>query len=160
MPPEVNEGGVCSIARVKRDWTMAQCIRFAKKKALSSFFEHMHIDTLRKSIAPGPGRHRVARLQQSVLWIGSVGRTLERALGHTWWWSLLLLHSSRFMRLRGCSFKKPKGELGKRSKDTDTPRTVQQKIERTLNDAAITDRSRIINIDETGCKMLPLFGRG
>ena len=33
----------------------------------------------------------------------------------------------------------------------------QQKIEWTLNDAGITDRSRIINIDETCCKMLPLL---
>ena len=33
---------------------------------------------------PGPGRHRVARLQQSVLWIRSLGRTPERASGDTW----------------------------------------------------------------------------
>ena len=36
----------------------------------------------------------------------------------------------------------------------------QQKIEWTLNHAAIADRSRIINIDGTCCKMLPLLERG
>ena len=43
MPPEVKEW-FCSLARVKRDWTVTQCIRFAKR-ALPSFFEHAHIDT-------------------------------------------------------------------------------------------------------------------
>ena len=43
MPPEVKEW-FCSLARVKRDWTMTQCLRLAKR-ALPSFFEHAHIDT-------------------------------------------------------------------------------------------------------------------
>ena len=46
MPPEVKEW-FCSLARVKRDWTMTQCLRLAKR-ALPSFFEHAHIDTPRK----------------------------------------------------------------------------------------------------------------
>ena len=33
---------------------------------------------------PGPGRHPVPRLQQSVLWRRSLGRTPERAPGDTW----------------------------------------------------------------------------
>ena len=46
VPPEVREW-FCSLARVKPDWTMTQCFRFAKR-ALPSFFEHAHIDTPRK----------------------------------------------------------------------------------------------------------------
>ena len=60
-------------------------------------------------------------------------------------------------------FKKPKGELGKEWPEA-AKRTLrelcQQKFEWTLNDAAITDRSRIINIDETCCKTSPLLERG
>ena len=43
MPLEVKEW-FCALARVKRDWTMTQCLRFAKR-ALPSFFEHARIDT-------------------------------------------------------------------------------------------------------------------
>ena len=46
VPPEVREW-FCSLARVMPDWAMTQCFRFAKR-ALPSFFEHMHIDTPRK----------------------------------------------------------------------------------------------------------------
>ena len=38
MPLEVKEW-FCSLARVKPNWTMTQCLRFAKR-ALPSFFEH------------------------------------------------------------------------------------------------------------------------
>ena len=80
---------------------MAQCLRLARE-ALPSFFEHAHIDTPRKWIAQKTsgtalGRPRSLepatvlalvdivsqRLQQSVLWRRSVGRTPELALGIT-----------------------------------------------------------------------------
>ena len=87
--PEAKEW-FCSFALVKRDWTMAQCLRFAKK-ALPPFFEHVHIDTTRKWIAqktPGTalGRPRslepaavlalagiVSRVGSRVPWRRSVG---------------------------------------------------------------------------------------
>ena len=57
MPLEVKEW-FCSLARVKPDWTMVQCFRFAKR-ALPSFFEHAHIDTPRKWFSPKtPGTAR------------------------------------------------------------------------------------------------------
>ena len=46
VPPEVKEW-FCSLTRVMPDWTMMQCLRFAKR-ALPSFFEHLHIDTPRR----------------------------------------------------------------------------------------------------------------
>ena len=70
--------------------------------------------------------------------------------------------SRKLMRSLGFSFKKPNGELGKEWPAATTRTFIklcQQKIEWTLNDAPITDRSRIINIDETCCKMLPLLER-
>ena len=101
VPPEVKEW-FCSLARVMPDWTMTQCFRFAKR-ALPSFFEHLHSDTTPQVVlaqdsryrswppalpgtrsCPGPGRHRVPCLQQSVLWRRSLGSTDERSLGNTW----------------------------------------------------------------------------
>ena len=71
--------------------------------------------------------------------------------------------SRKFIRSLGYSSKKPTGELGKEWPEATT-RTLrelcQQKIEWTLNDAGITDRSCIINIDEKCCKILPLLERG
>ena len=109
MPPEVKEW-FCFLARAKPVWTTAKCLRFAKR-ALPTF-EHTHIDTPRKWFSqktsryrswppalpgtrscPGPGRHRVPRLQQSVLWIWSLDRTPERAPGDTWWRSVPLLRT-------------------------------------------------------------------
>ena len=43
MPFEVKEW-FCSLARVKPNWTMTQCLRIAKR-VLPSLFEHAHIDT-------------------------------------------------------------------------------------------------------------------
>ena len=74
-----------------------------------------------------------------------------------------LAHPDNSCDHMGNSFKKSKGELGKEWPEAAT-RTLrelcQQKIEWTLNDAGITHRSRITNIDETCCKMLPLLECG
>ena len=43
MPLEVKEW-FCALALVKPNWTMTQCLRFAKR-ADPAFFEHAHIDT-------------------------------------------------------------------------------------------------------------------
>ena len=68
VPPEVREW-FCSLARVMPDWTMTQCFRFAKR-ALPSFFEHMHIDTPRKWFSrktPGTALGRPRSLEPAVV---------------------------------------------------------------------------------------------
>ena len=101
---------------------------------------------------PGFGRPRAPRLQQSMLWRRSVGTTPERPSGHTWCSLPLLrspvpqIHAVTWVLLQETQGRARKGVA--RSNDTE------------LNDAGITDRSRVINIDETCCKMLPLLERG
>ena len=167
--------------RVKRDWTTVQCLRFARR-ALPSFFDHVHVDTPRKWIAqktPGTALGRPRSLEPAaVLALADiVSRVCSRLCSGAGVLAELLnshlatlgvqyrfsaRQSQKFMRSLGYSFKKPKGELGKEWPEatTRTLRECQQKIEWTLHDAAITDRSRVINIDETCCKMLPLLQRG
>ena len=181
VPSEVKEW-FCSLARVMPDWTMTQCFRFAKR-ALPSFFEHMHIDTPRKWFShktPGTALGRPRSLEPAVVLALAdiVSRVCSKVCCGAGVLAVLMnahletlgvayrfsdRSSRRFMRSLGYSFKKPKGELGKEWPEATT-RTLrelcQQKIEWTLNDAGITDRSRIINIDETCCKMLPLLERG
>ena len=172
-----------SLARVKPDWTMVQCLRFAKR-ALPSFFEHAHIDTPRKwfshkTFGTALGRPRSLEPAVVLALADIVSRVCSRVCCGAGVLAELLnahlevlggvqyrfseRHTRRFMRSLGYSFKKPKGEVGKEWPEATT-RTLrglcQHKIEWTLNDAGITDRSRIINIDETCCKMLPLLERG
>ena len=160
-----------------------QCLRFAKR-ALPSFFEHLHIDTPRRWFShktPGTALGRPRSLEPAaVLALADiVSRVCSRVCCGAGVLAELLnahletlggvqyrsseRHTRRFMRSLGYSFKNPKGELGKEWPEATT-RTLrelcQQKIEWTLNDAGITDRSRIINIDETCCKMLLLLERG
>ena len=77
---------------------------------------------------PGPGRHRVPRLQQSVLWRRSGGRTPERAPGDTWR-SVPLLRSpvTKIHAITWVLFQETQGRAREgvaRSSDTDTPRSV------------------------------------
>ena len=87
----------CFLVSVKRDWTMAQCLHFLKNTPIllraqapqvdraEDFQYHSWSPTLPGTRShPGLGRHLVARLQQSVLWRRSVGRTPERSPGITW----------------------------------------------------------------------------
>ena len=67
VAPEVKEW-FCSLARVKRDWSMMQCLRFAKR-ALPSFFEHL-IDTPRRWFShktPGTALGRPRSLEPAVV---------------------------------------------------------------------------------------------
>ena len=180
MPLEVKEW-FCSLARVKPNWTMTQCLRFAKT-ALPSFFEHAHIDTTRKWFsqktsgtalaARAPWNPAVLALADIVSRVCSrvccgsgvltelLNAQLETLGGVQYRFSER--HTRRFMRSLGYTFKKFKGELGKEWPEATT-RTLrelcQQKIEWTLNDAGIIDRTRIINIDETCCQMWLLLER-
>ena len=148
-----------------------------KKKALPSFFEHVHMDTPRKCFSQktsGSALGRPCSLEPAPVLVLAdlVSRVCSRVCcGAGVLAELLNAHlgtlgvqyrfsarqSRKFMRSLWYSLKKPKGELGKvwPAATTRTPRELyQQKIEWTL-----TDRSRIINIDETCCKMLPLLER-
>ena len=135
VPLEVKEW-FCSLVRVKRDWSLAQCFRFAFR-ALPDIFTVIHVETHRRWLAtktarlPGAsscsflGRCGVARLRQSVLWRWSCVRAREctpRTLGVDDRFSIR--GSRKFMRSLGYSFKKPKGKLEgvARSNETDTPR--------------------------------------
>ena len=85
-----------------------------------------------------------------------VGRTLERAPGNSWC-RLPLLHSQVppiHVRARA-HVQETQGRVKRTLREM-----CQQKVEWTLADAGTTDRSRIVNIDETCCKMLPLLERG
>ena len=158
---------------------MSRCLHFAKR-ALPSFFEHAHIDTPRKWLShetSGTALGRPRSLEPAAVLADIVSRVCSRVCcGAGVLAELLNAHletlgiacrfnarTSRRLRSLGYSFKKPKGELGKEWPEATT-RTLrelcQQKIEWTLNDAGITDGSRIINIDEACCKMLPLLERG
>ena len=89
-------------------------------------------------------------LQQSVLWRRSVGRTLERTPGITWR-SVPLLRSSYppIHAITWVLLQESSGEEWPEAATRTLRELCQQKIGWTLNDAAITDRSRIINIDGT-----------
>ena len=155
VPPEVKEW-FCSLTRVMPDWTMRQCFRFAKR-ALPSFFEHMHIDTPPQVVlAPRSLESAVVLAladivsrvcQQSVLWIRSLGRTPERASGDTCASFSTASPDSpvpeRFHAITWVLLQETQGRAGKEWPEATT-RTLrelcQQKIEWTLNDAGITDR--------------------
>ena len=131
VPPEVKEW-FCSLARIKPDWTVTQCLRFAKR-ALPSFFEHAHIDTSRKWFShktSGTALDHLRSLEPAaVLTLAdTVSRVCSRVCcGSGVLAELLNAHletlnvacrfstrlSRKFMRSLGYSFKKPKGELGK-----------------------------------------------
>ena len=104
MPPEVKEW-FCSLARVKRDWTMTQCLRIVKR-ALPSFFEHAHIDTTRKwlshktsSTALGPPRSLEPAAVLALADI--VSRVCSRVCcGARVWAELLNAHQSTSTRSR------------------------------------------------------------
>ena len=77
---------------------------------------------------PGTARHRVPRLQPSVLWRRRLGRTPERTPGDTWH-RLPLLHSPVpiIHAIIWVLFQETQGRAREgvaRSNDTDTPRTV------------------------------------
>ena len=151
MPSEVKEW-FCSLVRVKPDWTMVQCLRFAKR-ALPSFIEHAHIDTSRKWFShktSGIALGRPRSLEPAVVLALAdiVSRVCSRVCCGSGVLTELLnahletsccvqyrfaeRHTRRFMRSLGYSFKKPKGELGKEWPEATT-RTLQelcqQKIE-------------------------------
>ena len=147
VPPEVKEW-FCSLARVMPDWTMTQCFRFRKKGFSHPSSSTCTSDTPRKWFShktpgtalgrpalpgtrscPGPGRHRVPCLQQSVLWRRSAGRTPECAPGDTWWPSVPLLrtpytpiHAITWVLLQETQGRAREGVA--RSNDTDASRTV------------------------------------
>ena len=176
MPPEVKEW-FCSLAQ-----TGPRRSAPASQRG-PSFFEHAHIDTPRRLLShktSGTALGSPRSLEPAAVLAPAdiVSRVCSRVCcGAGVLAELLTAHletlgvayrfstrqSRTFMRSLGYSVKKPKGELGKEWPEATT-RTLrelcQQKIEWTLNDAGITDRSRIINIDETCCKMLPLLERG
>ena len=119
VPSDVKEW-FCSLVRVNRDWTMAQCLCLARR-ALPLFVEHRHADTLRKWLT-----------------VKTHGNSCEHSGTH----------------------QEPPGRV-LRDAAKRTPRELcQQKIEWTLTDAGITDRSRIMNFYETCCKMLPSSSAG
>ena len=139
MPLEVKEW-FCSLARVKPDWTMTQCLRFAKR-ALPSFFEHAHIDTHHKRLSQKTsgtalGRPRslepaavlalsdtVSRVSSRVCCgAGVLAELLNAHLESLGVAYRLSTHQSRkFMQSLGYSFKKSKGELGKKWPAAATP---------------------------------------
>ena len=146
VPPEVKEW-FCSLTRVMPDWTMRQCFRFAKR-ALPSFFEHLHIDTPRRWFShktPGTALGRPRSLEPAaVLALADiVSRVCSRVccgagvlaellnahletLGHR---SVPLLrtpytpiHAITWVLLQETQGRAREGVA--RSNDTDTPRTV------------------------------------
>ena len=170
MPPEVKEW-FCSLTRVKRDLDHG-AVSPLRKRALLSSFEHAHMDT------PASGSRRRLPVPLRPL-------TLPGTRSCPGPWQTLCPASAAECAVAqetlGVSTASPLvspenscDHLGTLSRNTRassgrewpaaTTRTLrelcQQKIEWTLIDAAITDRSRIINIDETCCKMLPLLERG
>ena len=126
VPPEVREW-FCSLARVKPDWTMTQCFRFAKR-ALPSFFEQAHIEPPRKWFShktPGTALGRPRSLEPAAVPLADiVSRVCSRVCcGAGVLAELLNAHletlgiayrfstrqSRKFMRSLGYSFKKPNG---------------------------------------------------
>ena len=115
MLPEVKEW-FCSLARVKRDWTMTQCLRFAKR-ALPSFFEHAHIDTTRKWLShktssTALGRPRSLEPAAVLALADIVSRVCSRVCcGARVWAELLNAHQSASTRSRCSSAARPHGSF-------------------------------------------------
>ena len=176
VPPEVREW-FCSLTRVMPDWTMTQCFRF-EKRALPSFFEHMHIDTPRKWFSrktPGTALGRPRSLEPAVVLALAdiVSRVCSKVCCGSGVLAELLnahlavpllrtpytpIHAITWVLLQETQGRA--GEGVARSNDTDTPRTVPAEDRVDIERCRHHRRSRIINIDETCCKMLPLLERG
>ena len=115
MPPEVKEW-FCSLARVKRNWTMTQCLRFAKR-ALPSFFEHAHIDTTRKWLShetssTALGRPRSLEPAAVLALPDIVSRVCSRVCYDARVWvELLNAHQSTSTRSRCRSAARPHGSF-------------------------------------------------
>ena len=145
VPPDVKES-FCSVVRVDRldIWTVSSL----RKKTTPIF---LRARTPRHT--PQVAHHEDSRLQQKVLWRWSDGRSHEHAHGNsccrTTRESPLILARALGRRVR---------EGGARYTTKRTLRELcQKKIEWTVASAGIADRSRIINIVETCCEMLPLW---
>ena len=144
MPPEVKEW-FCSLARVKPDWTIVQCQRFARR-TFPCFFEHAHIDTPRewfshKTFGTALGRPRSLEPAVVLALADIVSRVCSRVCcgvevlappGDTWWRSVPLLrtpytpiHAITWVLLQETQGRAREGMA--RGTDTDTSRTVPTK---------------------------------
>ena len=151
----------CSLARAKRGWTMAQCLRFAKKRHSHPSSSTRTATHPRKWFAwktPGAALGRPCSLEPAaVLALADiVSRVCSRVCCAAGVLAELL---NSHLETIGVAYRFSTRQSRKFMRSLGGRRTLrelcQQKIEWTMDDAAINDRSCIFNTDETCCRMLP-----
>ena len=137
----------CSLAGVKRDWTMAQCLLVAKKRVLPPFVEHVHMDTPRKWFSQktsGSALGRPRSLEPAAVLTLALADIVSRVCSRVCCGAGILANScTRTWRHLAFSTASP---LASRENSCDHLGTPSRNPRASC--------SRIINIDETCCKML------
>ena len=161
ISPAVKEW-FCNLTSCHPDWSIAECIRYAKRLAPELF--QVHIQTPRKWLRSGHTHVRPAqRISEGISCGSSVFRFVFNqrleALGCTYRFGPR--DCRRFLRQMDLKWRQPAGKKRKWS-DSDVREhreLTASKLVWTLNDAC-AHPSRLCNIDETATRLLPIGEKG